>query len=315
MKGITKMLNQKVLLPILILILAISSIIGVVATSPREAHPRGPEEGFQPLRYDLDSQQTVVKASLEQAIRDVQDVWPIPNSDFSSKLKRDDYEDLTWWKLTWKINNSPVVSASVDANTGKILSITDHRRKGSVDNLKGDDKAIKIAEEVLTKFGISTDGLSTPIVTISDMPDATSLETTYQVLWLQTFHGIRCDGASLRIRIDAETLKPVGYSNQLIDVPDIDFVTDISNDTALEVVEEFVESDAIKLKGYEKCEVFGSDLIIARPNYNVQQDAPLVPMGNASLAWCVSLRDSHGWRLDVMVDAHTGSIIGLNQYR
>lgn len=308
-------MNQKGLIPVVSLILVISGVISVVATSPRDTHPHGPEEGFQPLRYDLDSQKTVVKVSLEQAIEKVEDVWPIPNSDFVSKLKRDDYEALTWWKLTWKIDNSPVVSASVDANTGKILSITDHRRKGCVDNLKSDDKAITIAEAVLAKFGISTDDLSLPIVTINDMPNATSWETTYQVLWLQTFHGIMCEGASLRVRIDAETLKPVGYSNQLIDVPDIDVVADISKDTALEVVEAFVESDAIKAKGYEKCDVLSSDLIIVRPNYNVQQDMSLVPMGNASLAWCMGLRDCQGWRLDVMVDAHTGSIIGLNQYR
>lgn len=136
-----------------------------------------------------------------------------------------------------------------------------------------------IAEAVLAKFKISTDDLSTPIVTISDMPDATSYEATYQVLWLQTFHGMPCEGASLRVRIDAETLKPVGYSNQLIDVPDIDVVADISYNIALEIVEAFVESDAIKEKGYEKCDVLSSDLIIVRPNYNVQQDMLLVPMG------------------------------------
>jgi hypothetical protein len=310
-----KLLTKKLLIPILSLILAISGIIVVVATSPRDTNPRGPEEGFQPQRYDLDPRKTVVNVSLEKAISSVQDIWSIPNSDLESKLKRDDYEDLTWWKLVWKIDNSPIVSASVDANTGKIFSITDHRRKGSIDNLKSDDKAITIAEAVLTKFGISTDDFSTPIVTISDMPNATSWETTYRVLWLQTFHGIMCDGASLRIRIDAETLKPVGYSNQLIDVLDIDVVASISKETALEVVKEFVESDAIKSKGYEKCDVISSDLIIVRPNYNEQQDTPLIPMGDASLAWSIGLRDRQGWRLDAMVDAHTGSIIGLNQYR
>lgn len=119
-------MSQKGLIPIVSLILVLSGVISVIATSPRESTRRGPEEGFQPLIYDLDSQKTVVKVPLEQAVEKVEDVWPIPNSDFVSKLKRDDYEDLTWWKLTWKIDNSPVVSASVDANTGKILSTTDH---------------------------------------------------------------------------------------------------------------------------------------------------------------------------------------------
>jgi uncharacterized membrane protein YkoI len=329
MKGITKMLNQKVLLPILILILAISSIIGVVATSPREAHPRGPEEGYQPpfsrdsmrpgpeedwqpLRYELDPQNANVKVSLEQAIEKVKDAWPVPSDAMAdSTIMRDDLKNYTYWKLDWSSSGS--LTAFVDANTGKVLVISDFRRSGGVDNLKGDEgRAIKVGEEVLAKLGINTDGLSKPVLKKIDMPHAISWKLTYTVLWVQTHQGLLVKGASVRAGIDAETLKPIAFSNHLIDVQDLNVVPAISEAQAIEAAEKYVQSEAITSRGYEQCEVRNLELVIDRPNHDLTRDKILVPLGEPTLVWYVHVRNAiRGWFIDVMVDAQTGAVVGL----
>jgi hypothetical protein len=60
----------------------------------------------------------------------------------------------------------------------------------------------------------------------------------------------------------------------------------------------------------------GSELAIARPNYDLLSDSPLIPMGAPELVWIVQLKEaSVGWRIDMMIDAKTGLINGISQYR
>jgi hypothetical protein len=287
-----------------------------LATDPfsRESMCRGPEADWQPLHYELAPQNATVTISLEQAVANVKDAWPVPSdATVDSTIMRDDLNNYTHWMLDWSSNKSHLLLADVDANTGKILVIVDFRRSGSVDNLKGDEgRAITVGEDVLTKLGVSTAGLSKPVVKKRDMPGATSWKLTYTVLWVQTHHGFEVKGAAVRVGIDAETLRPVAFSNQLIDVRNVNVVPAISEAQAIDEAEKYLQSEAMTSRRYEQCEVYKVDLVIDRPNHDLTLDKILVPLGEPALVWYVYAREAiHGWLIDVMVDAQTGGVIGL----
>ena len=118
--------------------------------------------------------------------------------------------------------------------------------------------------------------------------------------------------ASVRVGIDAETLRPVAFSNHLIDVQDVNVVPAISEVQAIEAAEKYVQSEAITSRGYEQCEIRNLELVIDRPNHDFTLDKILVPLGEPTLVWYIHAREVvRGWRIDVMVDAQTGAVVGL----
>ena len=305
------MLKRKSLIILLMLaIVSISSIAVVAMVDWDRLHP-GPEEGYKPWMYDLDPQKTSVKISLEEAIEKVKAVWSVPSDEVTGfKLRRDDWKDYTRWELEWRVNGSGLM-ADVDAETGKVMVIVDHRRSGGVDNLKDVNKAIELAEKVLMRLEIGTEDLSTPIVMKNDDP-----KFTYVVIWKQFYKGITVKTANVIVEIDADTLKPVGFSNGLMDIHEVNTVPKISENQAIETAVNFLESETIKSKGYNKCKILKTELVIARPNYDPSQDKILVPMGKPTLVWYIYTSDDiTGRLLDVMADAQTGSVVGFLQYR
>jgi len=299
---------------IILLMLAIVSISSIaVATMPIDwdrLHP-GPEEGYKPLMYDLDPQKTSVKIPLEEAIEKVKAVWSVPSDEVTGfRLRRDDWKDHTRWELEWRVNGSGLM-ADVDAETGKVMVIVDHRRSGGVDNLKDLNKAIELAKKVLMRLEIGTEDLSTPIVMKNDDP-----KFTYVVIWKQFYKGITVKTALVIVEIDAETLKPVGFGNGLMDMHEVNTVSKISENQAIEIAVNFLESETIKSKGYNKCKILKTELVIARPDYDPSQDKILIPMGKPTLVWYMYTSDDiTGRLLDVMIDAQTGSVVGFSQYR
>jgi uncharacterized membrane protein YkoI len=309
------MFTKKVLAALFVLVVVGSIGVGMT-TDPysRDSLQSGPEADWQPLHYELDPQNANVKISLEQAIKIVKDAWLVPSDAMvDSTIMRNDLNNYTHWMLFWSSKDSHLLSADVDANTGKILVIVDFRKSGGVDNLKGDEgRAITVGEDVLVKLGVNVDGFSKPVVKKHDMPHAISWKLTYIVLWVQTYQGLPVKGASVRVGIDAETLKPVAFSNHLIDLQDLNIVPAISEAQAIEAVEKYVQSDVITSRGYEQCEVRNIELVIDRPNHDLTHDKILVPLGEPTLVWYVHVRDAiRGWLIDVMVDAQTGAIVGL----
>lgn len=273
-------------------------------------------EDYQPGFYELDPRKVNVTVSLEEAIEKVKAMWPVPSTEETSfRLMRDDDEGWTRWELDWDINGSSGLTALVDAYTGKIRVIIDYRRRsGNVDNLNNTDKAIELAEEVLRKFEISTEDLSTPAVIKDDMPTAIAWNITYTVRWGHLYKGLKVEDSAIAVEIDAETLKTVSFSNGLLDIPDLDIVPGISKDQAIETVENFLSSEVISSKGYGECKALKKELVIARPNYDPKQDK-LLPMGEPILVWYIYTGDTNGRSLKIMIDAQTGSVVGYRPER
>lgn len=300
--------------------LALVGVCMVAATFPNRGYWRRVSPDFKPSFYEWDSKEADVKISLEEAVAKVEAVWPVPSTEETRfRLMRDDDENWTRWELEWRINGSTGLTALVDAYTGKVRVIVDFRRSGGVDNLKNRGKAIELAEEVLKSMEISTKDLSTPTVRKRDMPTALSWNITWDVQWRQRFKGLAVKDAvaAVGVSIDSETLKPVGFHNGLLEIHDVNIVPRVSRNQAIEEVKNFVSSEAVKSKGYDKCKILRTELVVARPNYNLKQNKRLIPRGPPTLVWHMHLRNAISGRklADIMVDAQTGTVVGFMGYR
>lgn len=309
--------NKKLIIPTIFLAaISLASICVAMSSFNKPLQPE-PAEGWHPLFYELDAQKASVKVSLKEAIEKVKVTWPLPKDCvIKSILERDDVLNATHWVLDWLCNDSYVLSASVDSHTGVVTAITDFRRSGTVDNLKDREKAIELGREALGRLGIELDNLSTPTVFLVNMPNATNWKISYRVVWQQMHKGLKVDHGSVGVTIDAETLKIVGFSNGLIDVQGLDTTPIVLETEATETVKSFSQTNAIMSKGYVSCEIVSTELIIAQPNYNSSNDRPLIPIGKPTLVWYEQLKEkSTGWRIDLMIDAQNGAVVGLVQYR
>lgn len=102
----------------------------------------------------------------------------------------------------------------------------------------------------------------------------------------------------------------------LTDLPDVDAIPAISKAQAIETVKDFLGSEAIKSRGYERCKILELKLTIAKPNYNFEYDFVFTPFKEEpTLVWYVCIIDRHRYRFDVMVDGQNGSIVGMVQYK
>lgn len=275
----------------------------------REDYDTSPPENYRPPIEELDPQTTSVKVSVNQAIRQVEKMWVVLGADVSTYLIRDVLSDRVLWLLEWKVEGAVVVSALVDADKGKVVSLTDFRRSARVDNLKSTDKAVNIAIDLLGKLGIDTAQMSDPIVAIRRTPNiGASQEIIYDVQWRQVYEGISVMEGVALVDIDAETLDPVGFSIHTLDVDNVNINPAVSKDQAAERARNFVES-----KGYKLGETVDILLVIGRPNY--YWEGTPTKLGDPTLIWNVLLKDDAGRRIDVWVDATTGSVIGGTLYR
>jgi len=211
--------------------------------------------------------------------------------------------------LEYKADGAVIVSALVDAERGKVVSLADFRRSARIDNIKNTDKAIAIAVNLLEKLGVEISQVSNPTVAIRRIPNiGPSQEIIYEVQWQQVYKGIQVMGSVILVEIDAETLSPVGFSVLLLDVGNVDVNPSISKEQAVNIAKNFV-----RFAGYEVGEVIDALLLIGRPNY-YWKGSP-TELGDPVLMWNVLLKDRAGRRIDVWVDAKTGSVVGGTLYR
>jgi len=267
-------------------------------------------ENYRPPIEELDPQTVKVKVTSNQAIRCVQDVWPsVAGVSADATLIRDVLSGRVLWLLEYKVDGAVIVSALVDAERGKVISLADFRRSARVDNIKNTDKAVAIAANLLEKLGVELSQVSNPTVAIRRIPNTDlSQEIIYEVQWRQVYKGIQVMGGIVLVEIDAETLSPVGFSTLLLDVNNVDINASISKEQAVNVAKNFVENAGCKVG-----EVIDAQLVIGRPNY-YWEGSP-TELGDPALMWNVLLKDGAGKRIDVWVDAKTGSVVGGTLYR
>jgi hypothetical protein len=275
----------------------------------REDYDTSPPESYKPPIEELDPQTTSVTVSADQAVKQVEKAWSVPSADVSTSLISDVLSDRVLWLLEWKVDGTVVVLALVDAEKGEVVSLTDFRRSARVDNLKDTDKAVNIAVDLLGKLGIDAAQAPNPTVAIRRTPNiGPSQEIIYDVQWRQGYKGIPVMGGIASVDIDAETLNPIGFSIHILDVDSVNINPAFSKDQAIGIARNFVES-----KGYKLGETVDTLLVIGRPNY-YWEGTPM-KLGDPTLIWNVLLKDDADRRIDVWVNAKTGSVIGGTLYR
>lgn len=267
-----------------------------------------PPENYRPPIEELDS--CMAKVTSDQAIKRVQDIWPsVAGISADATLIRDVLSGRVLWLIEHKVDGTIVVSAIVDGEEGKVVSLADFRRSARVDNIKNTDKAIAIATNLLEKLGVKLSQISNPTVAIKRVPNVgPSQEIIYEVQWQQVYKGIPVMSGTILVEIDAETLSPVSFSILLLDVSNVDINATVSKEQAVNAAKNFVE-----LTGYKVGEVIDALLTIGRPNY-YWEGSP-TKLGGPMLMWNVLLKDNAGKRIDVWIDAKTCSVVGGTLYR
>ena len=122
-------------------------------------------------------------------------------------------------------------------------------------------------------------------------------------------------GAFVCVRVNCETLHPVGYTDRLVRIGELETTSGVTEEEAEEAAEAFLRSGIISGKGYKNPRIASAELVIWQPCYDPYADSLIVPLRNPQLIWYVRARDATGRSLDVEVDAISADVIGLVEYR
>lgn len=89
----------------------------------------------------------------------------------------------------------------------------------------------------------------------------------------------------------------------------------VTEEEAEESAAAYLRSDIISKKGYVNSKTVSAELVIGQPYYDPYTDSLIVPLKDPQLLWYVRAKDIMGRSLDVQVDAVSGSVIGLVEYK
>ncbi len=174
---------------------------------------------------------------------------------------------------------------------------------------------IAIAEKVLERMNIDTGSLPLPEVKPPKKSPGSVMRGSYSVTWNQHHHGVPVMDALVRVRVNCETLHPVGYTNKLIEINELETTPAVTEEEAEESAAAYLRSDIISKKGYVNSKTVSAELVIGQPYYDPYTDSLIVPLKDPQLLWYVRAKDIMGRSLDVQVDAVSGSVIGLVEYK
>ena len=269
------------------------------------------------ISYHIEPEEAGEIVSLDEADMLVRALWPDIDEGcvIKTSLKAEEQLDSMMWQLRYYDGDRYVLYAQVDASTGVVKSVTDHRYKGEIDNVQCDSQVIAIAEEVLGRMSIDAGSLPPPEVTPPNKSPGSVRRGSYSVRWDQYHRGVPVMGAFVRVRVNCETLHPVGYTNSLIRIGELETAPGVTEEEAEEAAEAFLRSEVISRKGYKNPKIASAELVIGQPCYDPYTDSLIVPLRNPQLIWYVRARDATGRSLDVEVDATSGNVIGLVEYR
>jgi hypothetical protein len=275
------------------------------------------DEPLEPISYHIEPEDAGEIVGLDEADVLVRTLWPDIDEScvIKTSLKVEEQFDSTMWQLRYYDGGRYALYAQIDASMGIIRSVTDHRYKGEIDNVQCDSQLIAIAEEVLERMNIDTGSLPPPEVKSPKKSPGSVMRGSYSVTWNQYHHGIPVMDALVRVRINCETLHPVGYTNKLIEVNDLETTPAVTEEEAEESAAAYLRSDIISRKGYVYPKTVSAELVIGQPYYDPYTDSLIVPLRDPQLLWYVRAKDITGRSLDVQVDAVSGIVIGLVEYR
>jgi len=297
-------------------IIVLVALFCCIGYSLKIASSTGYEKSDKLLKYNIAESEANPTISKDEAIEIISRKWEIPSNDVTtiSKLQYDKLQDNKIWVIKMYHKGSLIITARIDSKTGKVVTICDHRRLGEVNNVEEMSSVIEIAKKVLNEQEVDINLLGSPKVTPPNMSHGSVTKKTYRITWYQTYKGVKVNGF-VRVRVDKETLLPVEFSNFLLNVDNIDVNPKISEKEAIASAKSFLETEVVTSKGYSSFTIKTLELVIDKPNYDIETNDLLVPEGNPLLAWYLQAVDESDKLVDLLVDAHTSEIVGFIGYR
>lgn len=268
----------------------------------------------RPLLYNIDPKIVTGARTIDEIKGLIISSWGLPQANYNVKVSAT--EDLQYERTTWLLKfyegGSYVLSAQVNAKTGQILSIADHRYSGTRNNVDSVKDLLSAATPALARMGVNVEELPPP--TIKEPVQAVQDSATsnmYTVMWDQYYKGVPVNNGFIRVIVDAEYLKPIVFTNGLKEVGDIDVYPTVSEAQALATAGEFLKTEVFTSKGYFGCKLGAATLYITRPDYDPFNNRLYVPALNPCLAWRVDCTDEDGSRVDIVIDAHSNKVVSI----
>lgn len=267
-----------------------------------------------PISYHVIQDNYPSVVSLDEAKKTVTELLDITeeNMRIESSIKVERQIDTEYWILKYYDDDQYCLRIKMDANSGRIISMTDHRHKGSENNVENEKEVTDIAETFLENIGLDVSNLPEPEIT-SPHKAGSVIFNEYCVKYEQYYHGIPVLRGYVKTRVDADSLEVVGYTNALVNIDDIDVTPKVTKLSATKAASEYFRSQVIQDKGYGKCIIKDVDLYIGQVRYDPFKDALIVPQGEPQLMWYVTALGENSRQIGVMVDPSDVSIIGLEE--
>jgi len=265
------------------------------------------------LLYNIDPKTVTGTHSIDEIKDLVINIWELPQIDYNVKVSAT--EDLQYERTTWMLRfykeGSYVLSAQVNAQTGQILSIADHRYSGTSNNVESYEDILSASTTALMRMGFNLMELPPPMV--KEPTHNFETNNMYTVKWSQYYKGVPVNKGFIRVIIDAEYLKPIVFTNGLKEVGDIDVDPKVSEAQARDAADKYLKTGVLTSKGYSRCELGSTTLCITRPDYDPYNNRVYAPMLNPCLAWRVDCTDQAGRKVDIFIDAHNNEVVSISE--
>ena len=244
----------------------------------------------------------------------VESTWELPENELTikSSLKTEEQIDTTYWSLHYYDGEDYILKVKIDADTGRIVSLTDHRNNGIINQVTNEDQVLTIATNLCDKMGVDVSKLAEPAI-YTPHTAGDKIFNEYTVIYYQYYKGLRVLGGYIKTRINAESLKPVGYTNALVEIQEINIVSKTSKSDARKAANEYLQSSIIKDKGYGTCTIQSVELCVGQVHYHPYEDRVIVPKGEPQLLWFVLAKSQNSRQIGVMIDAVDCTVIGIEE--
>jgi len=267
----------------------------------------------RPLLYNIDPETVTGARTIDEIKGLIISSWGLPQANYEVKVSAT--EDLQYERTTWLLKfyegGSYVLSAQVNAKTGQILSIADHRYSGTRNNVDDVKDLLSAATPALARMGVNVEELPPP--TIKEPVQNSATSNMYTIMWNQYYKGVPVNNGFIRVIVDAEYLKPIVFANGLKEVGDINVSPTVSEAQAIATAGEFLKTDVLTSKGYFGCKLGAATLYITRPDYDPFNNRLYVPALNPCLAWRVECTDEDGSRVDIVIDAYSNKVVSITE--
>ncbi len=231
-----------------------------------------------------------------------------PLGDCNANLINDHGWNKTYWEISWE---GGLVRVKVDASTGEIIGMGDHREVGNEVPCEtvSEENVATIALENVRRITDIPDGLGEPAVRTDD-------DGNFVLLWKQYVDSIPVRGGFINARLD-KCGNLVSFRKVWHGIS-VDVNPEITDKEAMDIAraEGLNLSDVLK-KRVENADNVYTELVIGRPFNLLDRDKPIY--GDRTLFWSVTFEDVQMTlkgpiisMVAIQVDAHSGEVVGMD---